>query len=335
MHKPYQIGLILYPDVSPFHFATPYMVFSHCQENGLPLCEIKIIATPQVLAQQSHFSIKTDGDLSLLDECDMAVMCGWHDIATPPEPDLIHALKRFCGQGKRLVGLCYGAYVLAYAGLLDDKRATTHWYQNDVFKRLFPKVHLDENALYIEDDNIMTSAGTVAGLDCCLAIVRSLFGGKIANHVARLLVVSPHREGGQAQYIEQPVYQHHHQAMAKLLDDIRQNLAKDYPIDTLAQQMNMSRSTFTRHFRRATGQSFHDWLIHVRVQQGRELLEGTPLSVEQIAEQVGFGTAVAFREQFKKIYHVSPMAYRRQFDFTTQTDSTISHPIGQNPPYCA
>lgn len=312
MQKPYRIGLILYPDISPFHFSAPFMVFSHCQENNQPLCQIHIIATPSSLANQNKFLIQADGDLALLDDCDMAIMCGWHDIHTPPDDELVQALQQFYAKGKKIVGLCYGTYVLAYAGLLDGKKATTHWYQNDVFKTLFPSVHLDENALYVEDGQITTSAGTVAGLDCSLAIVRSLFGRKVANHVARLLVVSPHRLGGQAQYIEEPVYQHH-QAMGELLTHIRQNLTHSYPIDELAKRLNMSRSSFTRHFRRATGQSFHDWLIHARVQQGRDLLESHTLSVEQIAEHVGFGTATAFREQFKKIYQVSPQAYRRQF----------------------
>lgn len=309
-----KVGLILHPRFSPFHFSVPYMVFSVSLPEG-PLFELLIVAPEgKPLDSERAMTIHPDGGLELLDKVDIAVVPGWHDLNAVPPPELTQALIRCHERGAHVVGLCYGTYALAYAGLLDGKRASTHWLAEQDFLGRFPKVKLDTNALYVEDDRLVTSAGTAAGLDCCLFLVRKYYSAKTANTIARLMVVPPHREGGQAQFIEQPVAMSTQDAhINRLLDYLRENLDKTHSIDNLAARTAMSRRTFTRHFQKATGMTVVEWLVNERLRQGRELLEGTSLSVEAIAERIGFQTATSFRQHFKQRHHVSPRDWRNTF----------------------
>lgn len=309
-----KVGLILHPQFSPFHFSVPYMVFGISLAEG-PLFDLVIVASGGK-AQDSEraMTIRPDGDLDLLDSVDIAVVPGWHDLNEAPPQELTAALTRCHERGAYVVGLCYGTYALAYAGLLDNKRASTHWMAEEDFVRRFPKVELDTNALYVEDERLVTSAGTAAGLDCCLFLVRQYYGAKTANTIARLMVVAPHREGGQAQFIEQPIAASTEDAhINRLLDYLRGNLAETHTIDELAAHTSMSRRTFTRHFQKATGMTVLEWLVSERLREGRELLETTSLSVEAIAERTGFHTATSFRQHFKHRHHVSPRDWRKTF----------------------
>src|SRR5690606_34339828 len=190
---------------SPFHFSVPYMVFSIVLPEG-PLFELLII-TPdgKPLVSERAMTVQPDGGLELLDTVDIAVVPGWHDLNEAPPPGLSETLVRCHRRGAYVVGLCYGTYALAYAGLLDNQRASTHWLAEQDFLQRFPQVNLDTNALYVDDNRLVTSAGTAAGLDCCLFLVRKYYGAKTANTLARLVVVPPHRDGGRAQVIEQAV----------------------------------------------------------------------------------------------------------------------------------
>lgn len=229
-------------------------------------------------------------------------------------------------RGAKVVGLCYGAYALAYAGLLDGREAATHWMAETDFSQRFPAVKLNTNALYVDTDRVITSAGTGAGLDCCLHIVRAHYGTKTANSVARILVIPPHREGGQAQFIEQPVASSTHDAeINRLLDYLRKNLAQPHQINDLAARTHMSRRTFTRHFQKATGMTFGKWLVNERLQRSLELLETTPLSVEQIAEMAGFQTATSFRQHFRQRFKVSPSVWRKTFSEFRDENASSSH----------
>lgn len=308
-----KVVMVLYPHFSPFHLTVPQMVFStKVDDKALFEWQTAAVSTDWVLGE-GGFAVRPDGDLALLAAADIIVIAGWHDISQPPEPALISALQSAYRRGATLVGLCFGAYALAYAGLLDAKSASTHWSAEQDFCQRFPCVKLDKNALYVEDDRLITSAGTVAGLDCCLAIVRQFHGVKIANKLARLLVVAPHRSGGQAQFIEQPLPRKTtNQSINELLDYLRQNLAAAHTIDALAERLSMSRSTFTRHFRKATGTSVNQWLIDTRMQRGRDLLESTTLSIEQIAAQIGL-QASAFRHYFKVQHQITPQQWRKVF----------------------
>jgi transcriptional regulator GlxA family with amidase domain len=308
------VALIVPPQVSPFHFAVPHMVFNM----ELPerrLFDLKIVAPDgQPLPADRALMVFPDGGLELTETADILVVPGWHDLSSPPQPDLADALARAHARGAHVVGLCYGAYALAYAGLLDGKRASTHWMAEQDFCKRFPCVKLDLNALYVEEDRLITSAGTGAGLDCCLYIVREYYGAKIANKVARIMVIPPHREGGQAQFIEQPMAASTQDAQVnRLLDYLRENLTQQHTVDELATRTAMSRRTFTRHFSKATGMTLVEWLVNERLQRTRELLETTSLPVERISDLVGFQTPVSLRQHFRKRFQVSPRDWRRTF----------------------
>ncbi|MBF3216670.1 helix-turn-helix domain-containing protein, partial [Pseudomonas aeruginosa] len=216
----------------------------------------------------------------------------------PPQA-LLDALIAARARGAQLVGLCLGAFVLAEAGLLDGRRATTHWMWAEDFAGRFPAVRVEPDVLYIEDDGLLTSAGTVAGIDCCLHLVRQRLGAQTTNHLARRLVVAPHRQGGQAQFIEQPLPDSAQNGrLGELLVWLRQNLDQAHSLDSLAQRVLMSRRTFTRHFRQLTGTTVSQWLQAERLALAQRLLETTEHSVQAIAGLAGFGSAVSLRQQF-------------------------------------
>lgn len=216
------------------------------------------------------------------------------------------------------MGLCLGAFVLGDAGLLDGKEATTHWAVRDVFAQRFPQAVFRPDVLYVADDNIITSAGTVAAIDCCLHLVRQRHGFEAANHLARLLVTPPHRQGGQAQYIERPVQQlPSDNRLPGLLEWARDKLSQPLSVDILAGEANMSRRTFTRRFREMTGTTVTQWLNAERVARAQHLLETTDLSIEHISAEVGFGTALSLRQHFSEQLNISPSHYRRAFRDST------------------
>lgn len=308
------VALIVYPNFSPFHFAVPYLVFNAELPEGR-LFDLRIVSSgAQALTAERALTVQPDGGLELAQTADILVVPGWHDLNARPEPDLVEAISQAHARGAHVVGLCYGAYALAYSGLLDGKRASTHWMAEKDFSERFPRIKLDMNALYVDEDKLITSAGTGAGLDCCLYLVREYYGPKVANKVARTMVIPPHREGGQAQFIEQPMAVSTQDAQVnRLLDYLRENLEKSHSIDELASRTAMSRRTFTRHFNKATGMTLVDWLVNERLQRTRELLETTSLSVERISDIAGFQTPISFRQHFKKRFHVSPRDWRRTF----------------------
>ncbi|MGV2837133.1 GlxA family transcriptional regulator, partial [Pseudomonas shirazensis] len=210
-------------------------------------------------------------------------------------------------KGKLIVGLCLGAFVLGDAGLLDGKEATTHWMARDEFARRFPEVHFRPEVLYVGDGNIMTSAGTVAAIDCCLHLIRQRLGADVANRTAKMLVTPPHRQGGQSQYVEHPVPQLLSEThFSDVLAWARINLADNLSLDVLADMAKMSRRTFTRRFKETTGTTVSKWLNAERVARAQELLEKTELPIECIASEVGFGTPLSLRKQFGAHLGTSP-----------------------------
>ena len=262
----------------------------------------------------SGFSLNISAGLEALEQADIIVVPFWEHIDTKPGIELVLSLQAAAERGAEIVGLCLGTYVLAWSGLLDGRRASTHWENEQDFKKRFPDVYLDTNALYVQDGNFITSAGTAAGIDCCLHIVRNHYGSAIANRVARRMVMPPHREGGQAQFIERPVQQSTQDArINKLLDYLRRNISVRHDLDTLARFVSMSRRTLTRQFMKATGLSLGEWLTAERLQRSQELLETTTLSVEKIAEDSGFHSVTNFRQSFKTQFGVSPAEWRKTF----------------------
>lgn len=305
-------ALLLYPDIDPFHFSVPYMAFQGAAGEGL--FDVKIVTPSGQPLENQIIQPKIDGGPALLAECDMIVIPGWADAEIRPDAATVQALQTAYQRGAHLVGLCYGAYALAYAGVLDGKTAATHWLGENDFRQRFPHITLDINSIYVEDANIITSAGTAAALDCYLYIIRKFYGVKAANKAARILVVPPHREGGQAQFIEQPLA---HSTKDKQINDfieqLRCSLSSPHSIDSAAAQTAMSRSTFTRHFKKATGMTFGDWLHKERLQHSLDLLENTSLTIDHIAERCGFQNTVSFRTQFYRYYQVQPNVWRKRF----------------------
>lgn len=230
------------------------------------------------------------------------------------EPEALRAIRRAHDRGARVVSLCTGAFILAIAGLLDGRRATTHWMYTDELVSGWPAVSVDPGVLYVVDDNVMTSAGSAASIDLCLHLVRQDWGTEVANALAKRLVVAPHRDGGQAQYIEMPVPETDNtDQFADTLCFIQQHLDEDLNVGTLASMTSMSPRNFARLFRARTGTTPYQWIIRQRLLLARRLLETTDLSVDVIASKSGFGSAITLRKQFQQGLRTTPHGYRRSF----------------------
>lgn len=313
---PRTIAVVAFRRVSPFQVAAPCLVFGEDRrELGVPRFDLRVCAAePVPLRTAAGFDIHTPHRLAALRRADVVIVPSWRDINEQPPAALLDALRAAHQRGATVVGLCLGAFVLAAAGLLDGRRATTHWHWAPAFAARYPAVDLDPSVLYVDEGRIVTSAGIAASLDCCLYLLRRWCGAEVANRVARRLVLAPHRRGGQAQFIEQPlpppgVDQRMQNLLAWLLGHIDQR----HELNALAARMAMSRRTFTRQFHRATGTSVLQWLTHQRLMLAGRLLETTERPVESIAVDAGFGSALSLRQHFAARYGVPPAAYRRQY----------------------
>ncbi|WP_439604847.1 transcriptional regulator FtrA [Shinella sp.] len=257
---------------------------------------------------------QVDGGLALLAEAGTIVIPGWRGIDSPVPQALIEALRAAHERGARILSFCSGAFVLAAARLLDGKAATTHWRYTDALTERHPEIGVSPDVLYIDAGDVLTSAGTAAGLDLCLHLIRRDFGTEAANLVARRLVVPAHRDGGQAQFIRQAVPRAHEKSrLGPLLDHIRENLGADHSAATLARRTGMSERTFLRRFEAATGMTPARWLLAQRLGKARDLLEETNTSVEEIAALAGFGTTGTLRHHFRLHLSTTPAAYREAF----------------------
>ncbi|RKR44314.1 helix-turn-helix domain-containing protein [Paraburkholderia sp. BL17N1] len=310
------VVVVAFDRISPFHLSVPCVVFGEDRSGGgVPEFDFRVCAAETgALTTTAGFSIAVTHGLEALADADTIIVPSWRDPAETPPTALLGALRAAHARGAQLVGLCLGAFVLAAAGILDDRPASTHWAWADDFARRYPRVRLDPNVLYVDDGNVLTSAGTAAGLDCCLHVMRKLCGAAVANHVARRLVVPPHRQGGQAQYVQQPMPPNvRGDRLSDLLDWVSGNLTLPHTLDTLAGRALMSRRTFTRRFRLATGTTVGAWLLAQRLARAQQLLESTDEPVEAIAGIAGFGSAASLRQHFAEAFRTSPSAWRREF----------------------
>ncbi|KQP13247.1 GlxA family transcriptional regulator [Pseudorhodoferax sp. Leaf267] len=313
---PVRVAVLAFDGISLFHLSVPGIVFGvEPPPPGLPTYEVRYCApTPGRVRCAQGVEIAVPGGLEAMAGADIVVVPSWNhpDIAAPVA--LTDALRQAHARGAHVVGLCLGAFVLGDAGLLDGRRATTHWACRDLFAQRFPGTAFHPDVLYVDDGQVLTSAGTVAAIDCCLHIVRLRHGADVANRVARLLVTPPHRQGGQAQYIEQPVPAlPSEKRLPGVLQWARAHLSEPLSLDTLAEVARMSRRTFTRRFREATGTTVNQWLVAERIGKAQQLLETTDLTIERVAADVGFGTALSLRHHFARLVHTSPSSYRRAF----------------------
>jgi transcriptional regulator GlxA family with amidase domain len=240
-------------------------------------------------------------------------------------PDELAGLLRRAAERARLVSICTGAFVLAAAGLLDGRPATTHWVHSAAFGRLFPQVHLDPDVLFVDDGDVLTSAGNAAGIDLLLHLVRRDHGSEVASRVARRSVVAPWREGGQSQFIERPVPSPGDSGTAATRAWALERLDEPLALADLAAHATMSVRSFTRRFRAETGSSATRWLVQQRVALARRLLESTDIPVERVAVEAGFGTTAAMRQHLHAAIGVAPLAYRRTYRGTSP--GAVAHPM--------
>lgn len=313
---PTRIAVVAYERISPFHLACPCLVFGEDRrELGAARFEVTVCAAePGPLRTAAGFSIATPHGLAALRHAQVVIVPSWRDVREVPAAPLLAALRAAHRRGAIVVGLCLGAFVLAEAGLLNGRRATTHWHWAREFARRFPEVALDPSVLYVDEGDVVTSAGTAASLDCCVHLLRRWCGAEVANRVARRLVMSPHRRGGQAQFVEQALPTSTLDVrLQDLLDWLLIHLGEPHRLDALAGRVAMSRRTFTRHFQKVTGSTVVQWLTHQRLALASRLLETTDRSIESVATEAGFGSAVSLRPHFAARFGVSPVAYRRQF----------------------
>jgi len=308
------VAIVAVDGFSPFHYSVPCILFGDTV-SGKKRFNVTICAeNPGLLTSREGFALNATQDYSAIRQADIVVVPYWAHVLECPPQTLLDSLVQARDNGAEIVGLCLGSFVLGYAGILDGKRAATHWEFERQFQSLFPAVELDINALYVDDDNIITSAGTAAALDCCLYIIRQRFGSEVANQIARRMIVPPHREGGQAQFIAQPVPETTRDArINNLIDYLQRNISQPLNLDTLAESVAMSRRTLTRHFMKATGMSVASWITAERLRRSQLLLESSNLPIEAVAEQVGYLSAVTWRQQFKARFGVSPAEWRKTF----------------------
>jgi len=310
------VAVLAFDGISPFHLSVPSLVFG--EERALAdgtRFEVRVCAAERgPLRTTAGFTVAVPHGLEAMRGADIVVVPSWREAGPPASPALLRALWAAHRRGATIVGLCLGAFLLAEAGLLDGRPAATHWHLAPAFAERFPQVKLQPDVLYVDDGDVLTSAGTVAGIDCCLHLLRVRHGAEAANRAARRMVVAPHRQGGQAQYIEQPVRAPAgRDRLGPLLEWLGGHLHQVHTLDSLAGRALMSRRTFTRRFRQATGTTVGEWLQGQRLALAQRLLEASDRPVEAVAADAGFGSAVSLRQGFRAAFGVSPSAYRRQF----------------------
>lgn len=311
----HRVVTLAYDELCTFEFGCVVELFALPRpELSVPWYEFAVCAAERgPLRARGGLRLSGAGGLKLLESADTIVVPGWRSIEERPPAALLAALKRAHRRGARLCSICSGVFVLAAAGVLDGKRATTHWKHAQVLAARYPRIRVQPNALYVDEGQVITSAGSAAGLDMLLHLVRRDFGAKIANQVAQRLVLAPHREGGQTQFVPRPVARDERGRLARLLDHIRAHPEARHTLKSLAARAAMSTRTLQREFRAATGQAPYEWIVGERIGRARELLEGTGLAQQTIAERVGIGSAESLRHHFRRRMGTTPARYRARF----------------------
>lgn len=310
-----RVAVLLYEGLCTFEFACTTEVFAQPRPEFEPGWYRFHTCAPRRRPIRGKHGLRIDADTGLdgLVTAGTVIVPGWTGVDVPVPSSVVDALREAHACGARLVSICSGAFVLAATGLLDGKRATTHWAYAESLQQQYPAVRVQSDVLYIEEGRLFTSAGSAAGLDLCLHLVRCDYGPDVANHVARRLVIPPHRDGGQAQFVERPVHKRGRDALSPLMDEMLRRLDEPFSIPRLARMAAMSERTFIRRFKYATGSTPADWLTAARVDRARELLESSAESIDRIAALTGLGSAATLRHHFRRRLRVSPSAYRNSF----------------------
>jgi AraC family transcriptional activator FtrA len=311
------VAAVIDHGVSTFEFAVACEVFGvDRSDEGLPVFDFAI-CSPR------SGPIRGEMGLQLIAPHRLEPLAGADLIVVPamtrdylPGPELAGALRAGVERGATVISLCTGVYVLAAAGLLDGRRATAHWRDAADLAARYPQIEVVPDVLYVQDGPVATSAGTAAGIDLCLHLVRQAHGPSVANRIARRMVVPPQREGGQAQYVETPIRPVTCRTLAPLLDWAQLHLAEELSVDVLAREASLSTRSFARRFKDETGTTPHHWVLAQRVALAEQLLEGGDLGVEEIARRCGFGSATMLRHHFTRLRGTAPTSYRRMFGTT-------------------
>lgn len=309
------VAVLALPDVVPFDLVIGAQVFGDPRPHG-GVAKYRMLLcgpAPGLVPMASGVPIGVPLGLEALAQADTVVVPGRSEADAPVAPHVVEALAAAAARGARLLSICTGAFVLGEAGALDGRRATTHWAHTDRLAARYPRATVDPRVLYVDEGAVLTSAGMAAGIDLCLHVVRGDHGAEVANAIARRMVVAPHRTGGQAQFIEQPVPVTRDSMLQRTQTWALERLGEPLTVEALARHANASVRHFTRRFRAEFGITPLDWLLQERVRLAQRLLEQTDLPVQRIAERAGFGSAIALRRHFARAAGTTPLAYRQAF----------------------
>ncbi|MBB5157628.1 GlxA family transcriptional regulator [Saccharopolyspora phatthalungensis] len=309
------VAAVVLDAAAPFELGVLCEVFGLDRTaDGVPPIEFR------VCGERPGAPLRTSVGMSLVPEHGLDGLDGADVVAVPAcrirdayPPGVLAGLRAAEARGATVLSVCTGAFVLGAAGILDGRRCTTHWYHAAEFRRRFPTTQLDPDVLYVDDGNVVTSAGTAAGIDACLHLIRRELGATAAMKIARRMVIPPQRDGGQRQFIDLPVPEHSGDSLEPLLSWMHETLDTEHTVASLAGRAQMSQRTFARRFVAETGTTPNQWLVTQRVLHARRLLEDSPLGIDQIARECGFGTAALLRHHFRRIVGVTPRDYRRTF----------------------
>jgi transcriptional regulator GlxA family with amidase domain len=312
------VAVVVLDGFAPFELGVACEVFGIDRtDDGLPAYDFAVVAgEPGTLRSEAGFTLQTDSGLERLRAADLVIVPAHADHRCDRgdwPPALLAALRDVVDRGARVLSICSGAYILGAAGLLDGRSCTTHWRKARELAVMYPAAKIDPKVLYVDAGEIITSAGTAAGIDACLHLVRKEQGGRVANAIARRMVVPPQRDGGQAQFVERPVAEPACDTLAEVLEWMVRHLDQQVSVGQLAELAAMSPRTFARRFVQETGTTPQRWLIGQRILLAEQLLEDSDLTVDAIADRAGFGNATALRHHFRAWRATTPHAYRRLF----------------------
>ncbi|MEM5518546.1 helix-turn-helix domain-containing protein [Henriciella sp. AS95] len=316
--KPQRVVALAYDRLWPLEFGIAVEIFGWARPEiiGVPWYDFTVAGPVEPIRTIGGMTMQPPHGYDAVAGADTIIVPAWRDIYERPPQDMLDAVRAAYEAGARVVSYCTGAFVLANAGLLDGRKATTHWRDLPELKRQFPKIEIVEDVLYVDEGDVITSAGSSAAVDCSLHIIRQDYGAEMANTIARSLVTPPHRDGGQSQYVEAPYQERAGQSVSGVLDWARERLGEPLTISELAEEAGMSERTFLRRFREGTGVTPLKWLRRERVFRAMGLLEKTELSLIDVSAQSGFGSVETFRAAFREIAGTPPHAYRKRFELS-------------------